>query len=140
MKNLFPVSLIVAGGLILVLQIPILLISGLRADREQALYEASTEVAQKWGGQQSIIGPVVIVPFVKREAEKLDSGEIRERSRIVRATFLPSQLVVVGNLASEIRSRGIFEIPVYGMELDFEGAFDPLEFQEWGVDPGDILW
>ena len=140
MKNLFPVSLVVAGGLILVLQIPILLISGLRADREQALYGASTEVAQKWGGQQSIIGPVVIVPFVKREAEKLDSGEIRERSRIVKATFLPSQLVVVGNLASEIRSRGIFEIPVYRMELDFEGAFDPLEFQEWGVDPGDILW
>ncbi len=140
MNRSFTVSLLVVAGLILVLQIPILLISGLRAEREQALYETSTEVAGKWGDRQTLIGPLVVVPFVQRETEKLNSGEVRERSRIVTATFLPAQLEITGTQASEIRSRGIFEIPVYRMALDFEGVFDPLQFQEWGVDPGDILW
>ncbi len=140
MKKLFPTSLLLAGGLILVLQIPIFLTSALRADREQALWEASQEVAQKWGGRQSIIGPVLIVPFVQRGAEKLDSGEVKELSRTVIATFLPSQLSVVANQVTEMRSRGIFGIPVYRMQVDFEGAFDQPEFQEWGVDPADIWW
>ena len=83
---------------------------------------------------------MLVVPFLQRGSEKLNSGEIGDRSRIVKATFLPSQLEVAGNLASEIRSRGIFEIPVYRMELDFGGAFDPLDFREWGVAPDDILW
>ena len=140
MKNLFPFSLVLAGGLILFLQIPIFLISALRADREQASWEASQEVAQKWGGRQSIIGPALVVPFVQRGAEKLDSGKMKELSQTVIATFLPSRLSVAVNQATETRSRGIFEIPVYRMELDFEGAFDRPDFQEWGVDPGDILW
>ena len=139
MKKLFPTSLLLAGGLILVLQIPVFLTSALRADREQALWEASQEVAQKWGGRQSIIGPVLIVPFVQRGAEQLDSGQMKELSRTVIATFLPSQLSVVANQVTEMRSRGIFGIPVYRMQVDFEGAFDQPEFQEWGVDPADMV-
>ena len=140
MNRLFPISLVVVGGLILVLQIPIVLISGLRAERQGALYEASHDVARKWGGEQSIIGPVVIVPFVQRGAEKVNSGQIKEVSRIVSATFLPSRLSVVGNQVSQTRSRGIFEVPVYRLELDFDGSFEPPRFQEWGVDAADILW
>ena len=140
MKQLFPISLLLVGGLLLVLQIPILLISGLRADREQARYVASQEVAQKWGGQQSIIGPVLVVPFVQRGTERLNSGEIKDLTRTLKATFLPSRLAVVVKQTSEMRSRGIFEIPVYRMELDFDGVFDQPLFDDWGVAPADILW
>ena len=51
------------GLLALLLQIPIAMIGGLVAERQERRQAAVTEVSSKWGNVQSIIGPVLIVPY-----------------------------------------------------------------------------
>ena len=62
------------GFLILVLQIPILMIGNVIWEREEARNEAVLEVTDSWGGNQSIVGPWITVPYLYHWTEKQTSG------------------------------------------------------------------
>jgi len=49
-------------------------------------------------------------------------------------------LSIRGDVESELRHRGIYEIPVYRMSLEVAGSFSRPDFAEWAIDPDDILW
>ena len=54
------------GFLALLLQIPISMISGLVSERRERRDAAITEVSSKWGNEQSITGPALVLPYVHR--------------------------------------------------------------------------
>ena len=60
------VKILLIGFLILLLQIPIAKIRGIIKEREQTRQDAVSEVTAKWGSSQSLIGPVIVVPYVNR--------------------------------------------------------------------------
>ena len=128
------------GLLALLLQIPIAMIGGLVAERQERRQAAVTEVSSKWGNVQSIIGPVLIVPYTYRSTETSASGLQITRTETRNAIFLPEQLRVRGSIDAELRHRGIFSIPVYKVGLTLEGEFTPPSFAELGLEPAGVAW
>jgi len=125
--------------LVLLLQIPVWMISGVIRGRESTRAEAIKEITAKWGDEQSIIGPKLVVPFLKHWVEETPTGS-RTRTEVRYAHFLPNTLTISGRVASEVRYRGIFEVPVYRLNLEFSGDFEEPDFSDWDVDPDAILW
>jgi inner membrane protein len=128
------------GLLALLLQIPIAMIGGLVAERQERRQAAVTEVSSKWGNVQSIIGPVLIVPYTYRSTETSASGLQITRTETRNAIFLPDQVRVRGSIDAELRHRGIFSIPVYKVGLTLEGEFTRPSFAELGLEPAGVAW
>lgn len=121
--------------LILLLQIPTVMLQNLVSDRQNLRQEAISGITGNWGRSQSILGPRLYVPYIKRSQVGKD-----EKAEVKYGTFLPDDLQITGNLDSEVRYRGIFEVPVYKTKLDIRGRFDRPDFTSWGTRPEDILW
>jgi len=127
------------GFLVLLLQIPIAMIDSLIGERTARHSEAVEEITGKWGGTQTVIGPVLVVPYVVRWTE--GEGEKRKlRSEVRFGSFLPESLEVEGRIETELRSRGIFDVPVYKMTLLAKGTFLHPNLSDWGVNAEDIRW
>jgi inner membrane protein len=139
LRNSHFVKVLVIGFLILLLQIPIGMVRRIIRQRQNTRDGAVAEVRAKWGNSQSIIGPSIVVPYVKRSAGP--AGQRRQAASDVEyAAFLPESLTISGNIVSELRYRGIFEVPVYRMSLDLKGSFSHPDFSQWAIEPSDILW
>lgn len=127
------------GLLVLLLAIPIGMVRGTIAERQGRAVAAVAEVAASWGGAQSLSGPRLVVPYTERWIEVPEGGKAIQRSRVRHASFLSEALDVRGRLGSSVLHRGIFEIPVYRIELSLQGDFAP-SFSDWDVPPEDVDW
>jgi inner membrane protein len=119
-KNAAIIKVAAITLLILLLLIPIAMIQSLISERNNRLVEATGEISSKWGYQQEITGPVLVVPYLKFNLDKN-----RERVDLTRhyAYFLPDELKVSGTIKPEIRYRGIFQVAVYNAALKLNGHF-----------------
>ncbi len=102
----------------LVLQIPMLMLSGLVDDRKDLLDEASREIGNSRGGEQTINAPKLdIVYEIKTEENgKSKSERVTRSKRTVDANLK-------GNADVEILHRSIYEIPVYTASMTIQGKF-----------------
>src|SRR5262249_30879639 len=78
-------KIVLVGGLVVLLLLPIEWIRGLIGKRQARHAGVKTELASTWGGQQTLAGPVVTLPY--QEHWKTKDGE--PETRICRAYFLP---------------------------------------------------
>jgi inner membrane protein len=93
---------------------------------------AAESISQGWSGRQTILGPVLVV-----EAECGTRQEERSMSKTRKlAVQLATRLKVAGETHSEIRRRGIHDVPVYRAALRVEAEFQPpaLTDQTWSCD------
>ena len=127
--------LLVIGLMVLILQIPTLMLFGVISERQAIRQSAIEDVTSKWGREQTIVGPRLIVPYIKRSgtAEK-------PKTEQKFATFLPDDLQISGKMDTETRYRGLFQVPVYTGKLELKGKFEALDFTSWGVKPEDVQW
>lgn len=130
--------LFVIGFLILILQIPTFSLFGIINERQTLRQTAIQDVTSKWGKDQIVVGPRLLVPYIKRTGGDKPGDKIQELQKI--ATFLPEDLQITGTMATETRYRGLFQVPVYTTKLDLKGKFDPADFSPWGIKPEDVLW
>lgn len=121
------IRLLVVMFLALVLQIPILMIEGLIAERRTRRDTALDQVAATWGRAQTVNGPILVVPYVRRVAEATLDGKRIVRTESHKLRILPRALTVEGRLVPQERKRGIFSIPVYEADLVLAGTFAPLD-------------
>jgi len=127
------------GFLTVLFLVPILIIGGLIGERETRRDAAAADVGAKWGASQTIIGPALVVPVIRRWTEPAMPKPI-ERTETRHAIFLPATLRVKGSLDSETLSRGIFVVPVYRMKLTLEGEFRPPKPADLGIADADVRW
>ena len=133
--------ILLLGLLIILLQIPIRSIQGLVVERQATQHTAINEVQQKWGQEQRIIGPILIVPYREiREWQDTHTGAKQRATDTKQAIFLPDDLKVSSDLVKEARHRGIFEVPLYQSMVALEGHFSKPDFQIWGIKDDDVLW
>jgi inner membrane protein len=131
------VKMLVIGFLVLLLLIPLGMVGSLVAERQSRSGQAAEEVAASWGRSQTLAGPVLTVPYVER-TKNAKGVTVSKTNYDVR--FLPETLEVEGDIATERRSRGIFEAAVYHTDLRWRGTFARPDFSAWRVPPEDILW
>ncbi|MFI5222572.1 MAG: inner membrane CreD family protein, partial [Bacteroidia bacterium] len=97
------------GILILILLIPSGMVNSLIRERQTLRDDAEAEISSKWGGEQTLGGVVLSVPYdlvVKNE-----NG--METKQTAYAHFLPDELSIEGNLSPEKRYRGIYVVMLY---------------------------
>jgi len=114
--------------LTLLLAIPLGEIRSLIAERGQSQREAAMELAQTYAGAQTLIGPLLAVPYVERWSEDETDAKGRLLRRVARSAervhiVFPDTLQIDGSLAPQERYRGIFKIPFYTLDAALEGGF-----------------
>lgn len=124
------------GFLILLLLIPLAAVSSLVGEREATRFAVEREVSEKWGGAQSLVGPILSVPYRYRASGP--KGEVLALTGHTR--FLPSSLSIEGEVRPEIRYRGIYEVVLYEVALEVSGEFEPPDPGIWKIAPEDVLW
>lgn len=127
---------ILVGILTALLLIPLGMVMALIHEREGTRDAAEVEVSQKWGAQQTLGGPVLLVPYLTRAVDANGQSQIVT----AHATLLPRSLQIEGELTPEVRYRGIFEVPLYTVELRVSGTFAPEELSELSIPETDLLW
>ncbi len=126
----------VVGILALLLLIPVGMVRNLINEREFTKKTAEAEISQKWGGQQTIAGPILSVPYKKYATNS--RGERLATTRY--AHFLPEKLSINSVIKPQIRSRGIFDAVVYSSEINFSGKFTGPDIKNLGIKDAEADW
>lgn len=137
MKSSVSVRLIIIGVLCLVLLIPAMMVKSLIREREGFRSGALEEISSKWGGPQVIAGPVLTIPF-KENYYKDSNGNAHWSTQY--AHFLPDNLDIQGNVNSQTRYRGIYEVPLYSSTVNLKGQFSKPDFKALGVNEKNVIW
>jgi inner membrane protein len=137
------IKLISIGILMLVLLIPSSFVEDLIYERQMRADGVVAEVASKWAGQQTLAGPVLVVPFRKTETVKEWTAGV-EHSRLVetihKAYFLATNLSIDGNVSPEVLHRGIFDVSVYDSKITLNASFGDLNFSKWNISDDQVIW
>ena len=115
------VKLVVIGVLALLLLIPTAMVSDLVNERESTKQEAVDDICSKWGGSQTISGPVISIPYIVT-AKNPRTGEQTTNHNTVH--LLPEELKIDGESITETRYRGIYKAILYNTQLSITGYFD----------------
>lgn len=140
-RNSMTVRVAVIAILALLLLIPLSMVQSLIREREYRKQEAQQEVSTTWGGPQTIVGPVISVPYETVMRVAINDGSGRTELRNVRqyAHFLPEVLNIDTEMDPEKRHRGIYDVVVYKGRLELSGKFKPLGNNELGMNDK-LLW
>jgi inner membrane protein len=109
-------------------------------ERELRQNNAIREVSSKWGEEQTIKGIVLTVPYYSYSKVYNDDNKYRLVQTKEYAHFLPDELKIDGNIAPEVRYRGIYEVIVYNANINIVGKFNLPDFDEWKIDEQNIIW
>lgn len=137
------IKLLSIGFLILLLLIPSAWIQSLMEERQARSREVISEISAKWSNGQTLVGPVLVVPFTRIEKNKRwEKGVLIEEmsETLQRAYFLPDLLQVSSSLRPQVRHRGIFDAVVYDARVEMKATFAPLDFNRWNIPDGQVHW
>lgn len=134
--------------LALVMLIPLSLVRDVVSERDYRYGEVLSEIAGTWGGPQTLLAPIVVVPYTetitKEEKVTDDDGKTRliqsETHHQRTAQFLPKNLDIDVQIADEIRRRGIFESLVYRATVVVDANFGALDVQSLSDNISQIHW
>src|SRR5437588_9920025 len=125
------IKLIGVGVLIVLLLVPLQMITGVLSDRLNRRNEAVADITSSWGKQQSIVGPVLMIPYQYRfkttkevpdKNGKMERREVEETA-LAWAYFLPESLNVSGDVQTQMLHRGIYDAAVFRAQVIVAGKF-----------------
>jgi inner membrane protein len=111
--------LVVMAVLTLLLGVPLIWVDAIVGERASRRAGAISEVSSTWAAPQTISGPVLAVPYT---LEWTDNAGHAQRS-VARAYVLARDVHVDAQVRTELRRRGIFDVPVYRSTLKITGRF-----------------
>lgn len=124
--------------LTLILMIPLAIVADLVNDRSERHDNTVHDIGNEWSGQQTLLGPVVVVPFLSSEYVSSDNPE--RLTMLRHAFFLPETLNITGTIEPEIRYRGIYQTILYTADLTISGTFPGADFSNWSIEEDAIRW
>lgn len=118
--------------LTLLMLIPLFMVMQVVQERQVYHQGVLNEVAATWGQRQTLVGPVLVVPYVEHftnvDTVTDKDGESRVVSKDIYkdhlAVLLPETLEIRADLAEEHRQRGIYDALVYNANISINGTFD----------------
>lgn len=136
MQKKLVLKILVISALIVFLLLPIGMINGVIMERSGFRYQVEQDIADTWTGIQQVIGPVLSIPYEIKYEEKLwdkerEEYQIKEKTRWETTHFIPENLSIVADIATEKRSRGIYSVPVYTGHFTVDGDFAPQSLEKF---------
>lgn len=125
--------------LILLLLIPLGLVFALISERESRANSVRSEVASTWGRDQSISGPVIIVPYTVSETT-VEAGKEVSRVKEKHGVFLPEDLDIRTDTKSDVLHRSIFDVNVYTAATTLKGRFAAPDLRAIEANAIDVRW
>ena len=117
------VKLALVGVISLLLLIPLTCTHVLIEERAGRKEVVEDEVASKWGGAQTLVGPFIVVPVSYPVVERVDDRQFT-RTETARVVVAPDSQIVKGQVVVIKRKRAIFEVPLYRARLVYNGHFE----------------
>ncbi|MCF8276841.1 MAG: cell envelope integrity protein CreD [Flavobacteriales bacterium] len=117
--------------LVLLLMIPNSMIRDIIRERQMTSNDAISEVSAKWGFEQTVVGPVVSVPYLTYTEDKEGKRTFTKNW----SHFLPENLNIVADITTENRKRGIYEVVVYSSDMTLSGNFTNPDPAQLNIDP-----
>jgi len=124
------------GLLVLVLLLPSSMVSSLMRERQARRNLVVAEINQKWGGGQTVTGPFFTIPY--KTFYQDEKGQVQ--FTIHHLHILPEEVSVSGEIAPEVRYRGIYEAVLYNADLRIAGKFTLPSLAKSDIDPQNVLW
>ncbi len=119
---------IVIGMLMLAILIPLEMIRGTIAERQGYRQQAIASVAESYAGAQTLVGPIVVVPYLAdvpvttTDANGVAHAQIRPENR--QWIFFPKILRLDGELIPDEKHRGIHTVQVYELDAKLGSRFE----------------
>ncbi|MBR5072943.1 MAG: cell envelope integrity protein CreD, partial [Bacteroidales bacterium] len=107
------------GILALLMLIPLAMVQGQISERQDSASASQDEVAVSWGRAQTLTGPVLELSY---DVEVKDQNQ-EKTARRETATVYPRSLVYDIDLPVQTLHRSIYDIMVYGSEVEVTGDF-----------------
>jgi inner membrane protein len=128
MRRSLLVKGIVTGFLTVGLIVPLTAIFGLVRSRQAASRSVLADVQQASVGPQTLIGPILVVPFRRSVETEITDPHTRQRTVVTRLEegreiFLPEVLATDVRVGTEVRYRGIYSALLYDAEHRITGSF-----------------
>lgn len=122
-------KLLLVCALALAMAIPIGMVWALGGTRSYDAGLAAAEVAQSSGGQQTLLGPALVVPFereVRTTATPATGAAPTTTVETVRSRVVvyPETGSIGARLVTELRRRGLHDVPVYTVDAGVAARFD----------------
>src|SRR5947207_4989738 len=142
------IKLLGVGALVLIMLLPLVIITGDLSDRLMRRNEAVADITSSWGREQSVIGPVLIIPYRYRfktvkefpgKDGKMERREVEETAT-AEAYFLPETLAINGDVQTQKLHRGIYEAIVFRAQIVLAGKFATPNFEALKIDLKDVQW
>ena len=139
---------ILIGFIAIAMLVPLFMAKQVVSDRTYYYRTAISSIAETWGTQQTIVGPVLVVPYTEHiisiDTITDDQGESKTVSRDVfnekTMVLLPKQLNLDSELVEKHRKRGIYDALVYKANIEMTGMFDLSVLPDKGSKRNKIQW
>ncbi len=125
------IKIAVMGGIVLLLLIPITNIRRLVNERHLYQKQAEHEIMKNWGGPQLLYGPQLNIAIKDTSQEENATSWIH---------IFADQLAIKAHLATELRQKGIYSMPVYQANIESTGAFVIADLKSLLNDQQEIIW
>ncbi len=132
-RNSITLKLIAIVILVVLFIIPSSMVEGLINERSSRQDQTIQEVGSSWGGAQSAVGPILVIPYT----------EVNPKTNLVtnkNIYALPDKVAINTNVKTQIRSRGIYDVPVYNSDIALTGNFSIPNIAELGIAAGSVNW
>lgn len=136
-RNRILIKGFIIGFLILLMLIPAIFISNLVYERQSRQTEVINEVSSKWADEQTVTGPVLVVPY--RQFTTSADGKTTTATDKT-AYLLPETLNVVAAMQPEVRHRSIFDVILYRSGMDLSGNFNLSTLNTLDIPAQNIMW
>lgn len=112
------VKLLLVCALVLLMAIPAGLVSAVSYERAGRADDVRSEVSQRYGGPQSVIGPILVAPYMQynKDGELTRSGEY--------VVFPETGSVKASNLMTEEKQRSLYRVTTYKGQIEMNAQFN----------------
>ena len=111
---------LIIGVLSLLLLIPNIMIQDLITERQERSKEAVEKINSRWSNSQTILGPILTIPYSVKTTDK-NNKEIIEKRLL---NISPELLIANVKLYPEVKHYGIYKSILYRSKIELKGNFN----------------